>query len=67
LPDEIRRAANFDLNALYATLVFVRHVFVLSQLLASPIVVIRGKAYVGGSRIDDAHGNLVDFSASGSG
>jgi hypothetical protein len=38
-----------------------QHSFVLSQMLAYPVVVIRGKAYVGGKRVDNAHGNLVDF------
>lgn len=40
---------------------FSEHSFVLSQLLAYPVVVIRGKAYVGGKRADNAHGNLADF------
>jgi hypothetical protein len=42
---------------------FARHAFVLSQLFSYPIIVIRGKAYVGGKRLDNAHGNLVDFLA----
>jgi hypothetical protein len=37
------------------------HAFVLSQLFAYPVVVIKNKAYVGGKRIDNMHGNLVDF------
>jgi hypothetical protein len=37
------------------------HAFVLSQLFAYPIIIIKGKAYVGGKRLDNAHGNLVDF------
>jgi hypothetical protein len=40
---------------------FSRHSFVLSQMFAYPVIVIRGKAYVGGKRLDNAHGNLVDF------
>jgi hypothetical protein len=35
--------------------------FVLSQLFAYPVVVIQGKAYVGGKKLDNKHGNLVDF------
>jgi hypothetical protein len=38
-----------------------KHTFVLSLLLAYPIVVIKDKAYVGGKRVNNAHGNLVDF------
>jgi hypothetical protein len=38
-----------------------KYAFVLSQLFAYPIVVIQGKAYVGGKRLDNKHGNLVDF------
>ena len=37
------------------------HAFVLSQLFAYPIVVIKEKAYVGGKRVGNTHGNLVDF------
>lgn len=40
---------------------FAQHSFVLSQLLAYPVVIIRGKAYVGGKRVNNTHGNLVDF------
>lgn len=42
---------------------FGKHAFVLSQLFAYPVVVIKDKAYVGGKRLDNAHGNLVDFLA----
>jgi hypothetical protein len=38
-----------------------KYAFVLSQLFAYPVVVIHGKAYVGGKRLDNKHGNLVDF------
>jgi hypothetical protein len=38
-----------------------KHSFVLSQLFAYPVVVIKEKAYVGGKRIDNRHGNLADF------
>jgi len=41
--------------------ILARHAFVLSQLFAYPVVVIKDKAYVGGKRIDNLHGNLVDF------
>jgi hypothetical protein len=40
---------------------FAAHSFVLSQLLAYPVVLIKDKAYVGGKRIDNAHGSIVDF------
>jgi hypothetical protein len=40
---------------------FQKHSFVFSQLFAYPIVIISGKAYVGGKRIDNKHGNIVDF------
>jgi hypothetical protein len=39
------------------------HAFVLSQLYAYPIVVIGEKAYVGGKRLDNRHGNLADLLA----
>lgn len=38
-----------------------KYAFVLSQLFAYPVVVLQGKAYVGGKRLDNKHGNLVDF------
>jgi hypothetical protein len=41
--------------------VLTKHTFVLSQLFAYPVVVIKDKAYVGGKRVDNLHGNLVDF------
>jgi hypothetical protein len=34
---------------------------VLSQLFAYPLVVVAKKAYVGGKRLDNRHGNIVDF------
>lgn len=40
-----------------------KHSFVLSLLFSYPIVVIRGKAYVGGKEYDNTHGTLVDFLA----
>jgi Domain of unknown function (DUF4263) len=40
-----------------------KHSFVLGLLFAYPIVVIKGKAYVGGKQFDNKHGNLVDFLA----
>jgi len=41
--------------------VFSKHAYVLSQLFAYPLVVIEEKAYVGGKRLDNKHGNVVDF------
>lgn len=35
--------------------------FVLSQLFSYPVIVIRQKAYVGGKRITNTGGNIVDF------
>ena len=37
--------------------------FVLSQVFAYPVVVVREKAYVGGKDINNSGGNLVDFLA----
>jgi hypothetical protein len=39
------------------------HSFVRGLLFAFPVVVIGQKAYVGGKRLDNRHGNLVDFFA----
>lgn len=39
------------------------HAFVLSQLYAYPILLIAEKAYVGGKRLDNRHGNVADFLA----
>ena len=41
--------------------VFKRHAFILSQIFAYPIAVICDKAYVGGKRVDNLHGSLLDF------
>lgn len=40
---------------------FTRHSYVLSQLFAYPVVLIKGKAYVGGKDLSNAGGNIVDF------
>lgn len=40
-----------------------KYSFVLSLLFAYPIVIIKGKAYVGGKSYDNKHGNLIDFLA----
>jgi hypothetical protein len=37
--------------------------YVLSQIFAHPVVVIRAKAYVGGKQINNRGGNVVDFLA----
>jgi hypothetical protein len=42
---------------------FTQYSFVLGLLFAHPIVVIKGKAYVGGKLYDNQHGNLADFLA----
>lgn len=38
-----------------------KYSFVLSQLFAYPLVIVSGKAYVGGKQYDNRHGNLADF------
>jgi hypothetical protein len=38
-----------------------QHTYVLSQLLAYPLILIKDKAYVGGKSINNSGGNLVDF------
>jgi hypothetical protein len=40
---------------------FACHSYVLSQLFAYPIVLIKGRAYVGGKDLSDTGGNVVDF------
>lgn len=37
--------------------------YLLAQLFHYPIMLIRGKAYVGGKKIDNKHGNVADFLA----
>jgi hypothetical protein len=54
-----QNSENGDEEFWQATL--AQHAYVLSQLFAYPVVVIKDKAYVGGKRIDNLHGNLVDF------
>ena len=39
------------------------YAFVLSQVFAYPVVIVEGKAYVGGKSIGNRGGNLVDFLA----
>jgi hypothetical protein len=41
--------------------IFSTHSFVLSQVFAYPVVVIRERAYVGGKRLDNTQGALLDF------
>lgn len=38
--------------------------YVLSQIFAHPVMIIKSKAYVGGKQIDNQGGNVVDFLAS---
>jgi hypothetical protein len=40
---------------------FSKHSFVLGLLFAYPIVIVQGKAFVGGKQYDNKHGNLADF------
>lgn len=37
------------------------HSFVISQIFAAPVVVVRGKVYVGGKGLDNAGGKIADF------
>jgi hypothetical protein len=41
--------------------VFERHAFILSQIFAHPIAIIKNKAYVGGKGFENLGGQLVDF------
>jgi Domain of unknown function (DUF4263) len=38
-----------------------KYPFVLSQVFAVPVIVLKGKAYVGGKSIKNTGGNIVDF------
>ncbi len=38
-----------------------QHSWVISQVYAYPFVIIEGQAYVGGKRVDNRSGNVVDF------
>lgn len=40
---------------------FIKHSFLLSQIFAYPVAIIRQKAYVGGKEIDNRHGKIVDI------
>lgn len=40
-----------------------KHSFILSQVFAHPVVIVKGKAYVGGKDMANIGGNLVDFLA----
>lgn len=40
-----------------------KRAYVLSQVFAYPVVIVGEKAYVGDKRIDNKHGNIVDFLA----
>jgi hypothetical protein len=40
---------------------FASHSYVLSQLFAYPVVLIKGKAYVGGKDLSNSGGNIADF------
>lgn len=42
---------------------FAANSLILSQMFAYPVIVIRGKAYVGGKSIENTGGGLVDFLA----
>lgn len=56
-----RNAKNSDEEFWQKTL--TKYSFVLSQLFAYPLVIVSGKAYVGGKQYDNKHGNLADFLA----
>ena len=40
---------------------FDQYPFVVSQVLSYPVVMVRGKAYVGGKTVDDTGGQVVDY------
>jgi len=40
---------------------FMAHPLILSQAFATPTVILKGKAYVGGKGIDDSQGKIADF------
>ena len=42
---------------------FQQHAFALTQLFAFPVILFRGKAYVGGKGLENTGGNIVDFLA----
>jgi Domain of unknown function (DUF4263) len=42
---------------------FQKHSFALTQLFAFPVILFRGKAYVGGKGLENTGGNIVDFLA----
>lgn len=42
---------------------FTNYSFLLSQVFSYPVVIVKGKAYVGGKSIENKSGNLVDFLA----
>jgi hypothetical protein len=43
---------------------FTDRTYVLNQIFAYPVVIIRAKAYVGGKQVSNREGNVVDFLAS---
>lgn len=38
-----------------------QNAFVLSQVFSHPVVILKGKAYVGGKGVDDTGGNVLDY------
>ena len=47
----------------YWQTVLSKYSFILSQVFSHPVVIVKGKAYVGGKDIANSGGNLVDFLA----
>ena len=47
----------------YWQTILAKYSFVLSQVFSHPVVIVKGKAYVGGKGIGNSGGNLVDFLA----
>jgi hypothetical protein len=43
-----------------------RHAFVLTQVIGSPVLVIKGKAYVGGKSVENTGGHIADYLAKNS-
>jgi len=42
---------------------FLKNTFLLTQLFEFPIVILSGKAYIGGKAINNQNGNIIDFLA----
>ncbi|MFM6456539.1 MAG: Shedu immune nuclease family protein [Planktothrix sp.] len=41
--------------------IFLENPIILSQIFCFPVIILKGKAFVGGKTIDNTNGNIVDF------